>query len=58
MKTQLNQLLQIAVYQMGISPKDFWEMTPKEFMMLVPYQEEISNDTLANIQELMKKFPD
>ena len=46
-------------FKRGVSPKDFWQMTPLELSCLLPSNDETTKPmSRAELAQLMRQYPD
>lgn len=49
--------LRLAVFQMKLTPKEFWDMDLKDWLVLCRPMK-ITRFTRQNLEDLLKQFPD
>lgn len=52
------ELMRLGLYQCGLSPDTFWNLTPAEFSVLVGADADTKTMTREWFQELSSRFPD
>jgi uncharacterized phage protein (TIGR02216 family) len=51
-------LMQVGLFQLKLSPKEFWQLTPLELRVMLGVDQTAAPLTRSGLEELSKSFPD